>query len=699
MNQSTLHNPNRLPSFSRYLYIFGDLVFLSGILFVSSAIHPSLYHPYQAPKYLLLAFFTILLLPLISLVLIFDGKKSPFRTFILLLSGWVLVNLLSSALARFPGYAFRQSSFFLACAVFASWAFLRARERGIFVLTVGVLAVVSLFGALYGFFQYSGRDFLPLEESGVPVAFWGNPNFASHFLIAIVPLFLALIAAGPARILFLVSSCLVMLQIGFLKSRGGIFGVAAGILFFSLMMLFLSKDRKNQIRIRIVRFTPPVVLILIVGILVTGLTFLCLDQWRIARELASVFSLSPESNQYRLLSWKASLNLALDHIFLGIGPGHYRLFFPSYAQPEFWKLLGTFSTVLNVRAHNDYINILCETGLAGSGFFLGILVCLFAGFKRFVKEENVSLEEKIYAAGLAAAIVSTLTQSLVDFNLYNPASGLVFWISCGFLAGFTIPQTPGKKLPSSLLPGAILLVVSLSFLILIPHRLVTGYNTERDLRKADLLFSRGDFEKAEEFASRILKRNPRDLDAVTLYADSLRNQKGKGKQAIRAYQYWAEIEPWFVPIYNRMGECWFRLGNNPEAIKSFQKALSINPYSEPDLLNMGNIALSERDFPGAVSFFERAASLGGKLITESEAQYGIALMQVKRYDEAILHLEKGILSQKDKAPYLSELLGDCYLAIGDRENAAFYYKTALMSGSRESLKKKLEKAKAGGQTL
>lgn len=689
MDRIPLQNKKSLASFLRYIHVFGDLVFLAGILFVSLAIHPSLYHTYSAPKFLLLGFFSILLFPMISLARIFEKRNPASLFFIFGLSGWILSNFLSSALARFQGYAFRQSAFFLACAVFAFWAFLRAREKKLFILTVGALAFVSLCGALYGFAQFSGRDFLDLEESGVPVAFWGNPNFASHFLIAVFPLFLAMLVTGPWRIPFLVSSCLVLLQIFMLQSRGGILGVTAGIVFFSWTVIVLFYKGKKSTDFRLVRFSPPIIVILIVGILVTAMTFLYLDQWRVAREVSSVFSLSPESNQYRLLSWKASLQLAFQHILLGIGPGHYRIFFPSYAQPEFWKLLGTFSAVLNIRAHNDYINILCETGLIGLGFFMAILIYLFMGFMRFFKSETISLRDKVYASGLAAGLVSTLTQSLVDFNLYNPASGLVFWVSCGFLAGFITSRKAASEKYSNRIPGSILLILSLAFLFLIPHRLITHYRTERDIRTADLLFSKGDFENAAVFALSVLNRDRRDLDALTLYADSLRNTRGKEEEAIRAYQYWAGIEPWFVPIYNRMGECWFRLEKKDEAVKSFKKALSINPYSEPVLLNLGNMALAERDFALAVSYFERAASLGGELIKESEAQYGIALMQVKRYDEAIFHLEKGILIQKDKAPYLSELLGDCYLAIGDRENAALYYKTSLMFGPKESLKKKL----------
>ncbi|MBN1902725.1 tetratricopeptide repeat protein [Candidatus Sumerlaeota bacterium] len=684
MEQHSLHTSLRPRSFFRYLDVFGDMVFLSGIFLVSLAFHPSLYHPYLAPKMLLLGFFCILLFFVLSLVTILRDGKSAFPLFVLLLSGWVISNLVSSFAARFRNYAFRQSAFFIACAVFSFWAFRRARDKRLFILSVGALALASLCGALYGFMQFSGRDFISLEETGVPVAFWGNPNFAAHFLIAVLPLFLAMIIASRARFFFLALSCLVFLQICFLKSRGGFLGFIAGFVFFSSMIRSLFYKEKAQSGLRLVRFTHVVIFIIFIGILVTSMTFLYLDEWRIAREIASVFSFSPESNQYRILSWKASLRLAFDNILLGIGPGHYRLAFPLYAQPEFWKLLGTFSSVLNVRAHNDYLNILCETGLMGLGFFLGILFYLYRRFQNILKNENVKLREKIFVSGLAAGMLSTLTQSLVDFNLYNPASGLVFWISCGFLAGWGSPRNPVKKKNLSLIPGAILLVLSLFSLIFIPHRLAMNFQTEKDLRNADLFFKAAEYEKAGAIALRVLKRNPHDLDAVTFHADSLRNIKGKEEAAIQAYQRWANIEPWFVPIYNRMGESWFRLGKKDEAIACFEKALSINPYSEPDLLNMANMAISERDFAGAVSYFERAASLGGELMKQTEAQYGIALMQIKKYKEAIIHLERGILVQKDKAPYLSQLLGDCYLAIGDHENAAYYHKISRLGKSRGS---------------
>ncbi len=682
----------------RVLFRFGNILFLAALVFVPLAMNPRIYHPYNVPKLFVLTFFAILLLLTLSL-LILTGRKSAsiyFGTFPILLAGWVFVHIISALFSANVKFALENSGFAIECALFSFWAFLRARDGRLLRAAAGGLGIVALLTAIYGFAQYAGHDFITLEEPGKPVAFFGNANFATQFLIAVLPLFVAFALTGRSTLFFTATAVLVILQILLLKSRGGILGGTLALIFFGYIVHKIRTRETGAGRVHLIRLDDKKIRILILGIIITGGTFICLNRATTLKEIASAFGTSPQSNRYRIEAWEASLHLARRHPILGVGSGNYGFFIPLYSGPELWKLQGTFSRVRLLHAHNDYVNILCELGIIGLATFFAIMIFLARRFWIFLRDIEIGGSEKIITAGLAVGICATLIQSLFDFNLYNPASGLLFWVMAGFLAGMTASPRPAQKQlphPARLASGIILLLFSIATLFLVPQRLAVRYRSERLNRIAYVLFSRGDYEKAAGYAAAALKRDAKNLDAVAILADSLRNTENKEAQAVRAYILWASLEPNYVPIYNRLGECYFRLGKIDAARGSFEKALSINPYNVAVLLNLGNLALGMKNPALAVSYYERASKIGGELIQKNQAQYGLALMQLGRFNEAIKHLEKGLSTLPEKAPLILEALGDCYAAIGKKEQAISAYERAQLFGNRLVLSKKISHLK------
>ncbi len=59
----------------------------------------------------------------------------------------------------------------------------------------------------------------------------------------------------------------------------------------------------------------------------------------------------------RLAHWKAALDMWRDHLWLGVGFGNYAAIYPAYAIGRWLDPLG--------HAHNYYLNVAAETGLAG----------------------------------------------------------------------------------------------------------------------------------------------------------------------------------------------------------------------------------------------------------------------------------------------------------------------------------------------
>jgi O-antigen ligase len=76
-------------------------------------------------------------------------------------------------------------------------------------------------------------------------------------------------------------------------------------------------------------------------------------------------------------------------------------------------------------AHNDYLEVLAETGIVGGLCCAWFLGALFIGALRFLQNEGNSLANTLRLCGWTACC-GLLVHSLVDFNLHIPSNLLLF---------------------------------------------------------------------------------------------------------------------------------------------------------------------------------------------------------------------------------------------------------------------------------
>jgi len=122
----------------------------------------------------------------------------------------------------------------------------------------------------------------------------------------------------------------------------------------------------------------------------------------------------------------------LDHPFVGTGLGTLQIVYPPYETLYDGKIVN--------HTHNDYLEALAETGIAGGlccAWFIGVL--LAESLKR-LRQLNNSFAAALQLSGFVACS-GFLVHSLVDFNLHIPANALLFFLMA-HLATAEIQQAP-----------------------------------------------------------------------------------------------------------------------------------------------------------------------------------------------------------------------------------------------------------------
>jgi O-antigen ligase len=161
--------------------------------------------------------------------------------------------------------------------------------------------------------------------------------------------------------------------------------------------------------------------------------FLWMDNGEVLQHLETVFEPSHASDVSftdRRQTAIDSLRLFRDHWPLGTGLGSFR-----YAFPRYQSLPGD---AVWDHAHDDYVETLAETGVAGGLIVLSALIIWFRlAFRKL--EERLETRAGWIQFGAALGCCGLLLHSLFDFNLHIPANALWFAV-CAALATSQAPR-------------------------------------------------------------------------------------------------------------------------------------------------------------------------------------------------------------------------------------------------------------------
>jgi O-antigen ligase len=294
---------------------------------------------------------------------------------------------------------------------------------GFLVSTFGILQQLTFNGKLYWFRE--------MRYGGIPFGPYVNRNHFAAFAELVIPVSLVPLVLGKVRRerWFVVAIC-ALLPIGALflcASRGGVvsFGVEVALL---LLITLLRRTGGRHV---------------LAGGLILFLAFLFVSWLGVKQVLDRFNSLqSLEVTTGKRASMRQdTLRIFLDHKYTGTGLGTLQTVFPAYETQYDGKIVN--------HSHNDYLEMLAETGIAGGiccGWFLG---ALFFISLRQVLQRDKSFAASLHLSGLLGCS-AFLVHSLVDFNLHIPANALLFLVTAHLATTAVLPSPPSDLPPRPL---------------------------------------------------------------------------------------------------------------------------------------------------------------------------------------------------------------------------------------------------------
>ncbi|MFZ3216974.1 MAG: O-antigen ligase family protein [Candidatus Acidiferrales bacterium] len=309
--------------------------------------------------------------------------------------------------------------FFLATQVF--------RERGELTLLVWFLIFLCFTVSLLGIVQHFTSDakiygFRTLTAGGDPFGPFVNRNHFAGFVELTLPAGLALLVfRGLRRDVIPLTGLLVIIPVGAMilsGSRGGIVSFAFEIAVLALLARFRKAPEGPRL----------------VALAIVGFAALALIAWLGAGKAIERFStLHPGeiTLSRRATMFRGAAHIFFDHPIKGAGLGTLVAVYPRY------ETLYDGNVVDHV--HNDYIELLAETGLLGGLCGLGFLWILFRDASRNFRAEQGHFSRAVHA-GAITALAGLLLHSLVDFNLHIPSNALLFLLQAHLATTTPLPS-------------------------------------------------------------------------------------------------------------------------------------------------------------------------------------------------------------------------------------------------------------------
>jgi len=289
-----------------------------------------------------------------------------------------------------------------------------------FVMIFG--CVVSIFGILQHL-TFNGKLywFREMHYGGIPFGPYVNRNHFAGFAELFIPMALVPLMLGKVRReRWIIVGLFAVVSIGSLflaASRGGIVSLAVEVV---VVVMWMSLQRMG-----------PKKMLGGAAVLVAALVMV---SWLGVKEIAQRFSSMKAmevSSGKRASMRRDTWRIFLGHPWMGTGLGTLQIVFPPYETLYDGRVVN--------HAHNDYLEALAETGIAG-----GLCCALYLGMLLFHSAQQLSGRHASFGAVLnlsgLVACSGFLVHSLVDFNLRLPANAQLFFLMATLATSRIVPS-------------------------------------------------------------------------------------------------------------------------------------------------------------------------------------------------------------------------------------------------------------------
>jgi len=551
------------------------------------------------------------------------------------------------------------------------------------------LIFISATVSFYGILQHFGIDFSYLHQNFTGNSTFGNPNFASEFILIVLPLALLLFFAdiNIGAFLFYALSAIIMLVFLILnKSRavwiGGFFAGISVCLF--LFINFLKggiqynggkKEMSHALWILKSFGIGTAIFVILTFISFTPIAknshhLLTLRNMtrRVYLEVATLKSLNlahgeiirGDTATQRLLIWKNALGMVRKNPVLGIGIGNFKIQYQPYRTAEEQESTGP--DIFVRRSHNEYVQLLSEIGLFGITFFFWLIIVSIRMCVRIIKKSK-SFYGQFLAIGIMLSLLSTYVSIFFNFSLQTPTPALglfIVWILLMASYDEFLKEEEHSKIVTQFMAD----IRRIFRVVLIPIAVVC-FILPIWLIRPSIAFYNYQFGQACEKMGLRKDARVKLEKALTYYYPSwethfvlanIYSALGDLTKAKHHHEYSLNLNPYHQKGHYNLANTLYKVGEVNRAIDHYKKGIEIDSIFYQSYNNLGSILYKEERLEESLYYFKTVTELKDDYFS-GQYNMGYILALLKRYQEAMPYAERAVELEPGN-PKARRLLGE-----------------------------------------
>lgn len=458
------------------------------------------------------------------------------------------------------------------------------------------LAMLSgFYASVYGVLQYFGIEII-WDKTLMPygrraVTTFGNPNFASSYVVMLVPFALFYYSKVKEKIrgLYFIFLLFFVMMIFASLTRSSLIALICEILvlgYFSFKNSIIPKTDFKKV----------LLLILLIAVIWPDqdLNFFKSGVLKRFYEAFEKTSVNPtlyakekeiyQSFHQRLLIWRSGIEMFLENPILGKGWGNFELFYPFY-QGYYLRINPAFRSLRTHanNAHNEIVEIVSQTGICGLGVFILFIVSFIVHILRNYKFSN---DETLII--IFVSVAAMFIDNILNVSIHFAVPGLLFFSILG-ASGFKISKEKIIKLNLFLRFISVLLIILFSLYI---------YQWMRYLGREIYYFygfkemRRGNYSLAKNYLEKAVAYHRWEVNTIYELANSYVKNTDFNK-AVVAYKDALKSNAGYDEIYFNLAVVEKNLLNLESAKKNLLLSIWINPFNEKAYYAYGEIALKQ----------------------------------------------------------------------------------------------------------
>jgi len=289
--------------------------------------------------------------------------------------------------------------------------------------------VLAFFALLQGIAPNGKLYWIWSTQGGAIYGPYVNHNHYAGLMEMLTPFPIVLAASrlthGNRKIAAAVIGALMAGTIFLSESRGGM--IAFGVQMAALLVLLRPKQQN---------WRQPAVFAIFLGVMIGLLVWVGGNE--LTRRLESIHSEAQQeiSGGVRLTIIRDSFRMWLVHPLFGWGLGTFSTVYPQFRS--------FYTTFFVNQAHNDYMQLLVETGVTGVAIGIWLLVATFRTGLSKLANWTENANGTLTAAALLG-VIGILVHSFLDFNLQIPANAAMFYVLCAIAAAGSVEESRRQR--------------------------------------------------------------------------------------------------------------------------------------------------------------------------------------------------------------------------------------------------------------